>query len=265
MITLKELKSLKNILEKDTNISQISEENILKLINLFDIKAVRFRYEHKLSDPLDIALKFYKSFNRKFYDIIAQGILQDRVLIGPFCKKSYVNAKTKLCFIKPVGTDEDVYIMVHEMAHYVNVMLDDAFVDRSNVIYTEVFSYYIERLFDRYLIENGYLDLAIIRHQNRIESTCNIARNLKDFLELKKLYEKNVLGLLKEQEKIQRILRCKKDYPAQFYLRYLVGNLYSKTLVEEESEEPFLERIRKLDIDEEISKFRTQNLTLVLK
>jgi len=265
MVTIKELVKLKTILENDTSVEQVSEESVQKLIELFDVNAIRFNYEKTLSDPLRTALEFYKSYDEDFYEVISWGILNDRVIIGDFVKKSHVNVEKRMCYIKTEGNDHDVYVMVHEMAHFVNAILGQKFIDRNNVIYTEVYSYYMERQLDKFLSKRGYIQPVFARHQNRTYSTCEAARSLKDFLELKRIYETNKLGLFFQKDKIEKLLRSGYNYPAQFYLRYLVGTIYSRRLALEESDRPFISRINSLNLDEEISKFRKENLTFVLK
>lgn len=265
MITVKDLVRLKTILEKDTSVEQISEESIQKMIKLFDVKAIMFKYEKTISDPLRTALEFYKEYDKEFYEIISEGILNDRILIGDFVKRSYVSVDKKLCFIKTEGNDHDVYVMIHEMAHYVNAMLNQKFIDRNNSIYTEVFSYYMERQLDKFLIARGYYEVVFARYQNRTYSTCETAKSLKNFLTLKRIYETNKLGLLLEQDRIEKVLRCDRNYPAQYYLRYLVGTIFSRRLAMEESDKPFIERIKALDLDEEIARFSKENVTLILK
>ena len=208
---------------------------------------------------------FYKAYDEQFYEIISFGILNDRILIGDFVKRSHVNVDKKMCYIKTEGNDHDVYVMVHEMAHYVNAILGQKFIDRNNVIYTEVFSYYMERQLDKFLLEKGYHQLVFTRYQNRTHSTCETARSLKNFLDLKRIYETNKFALLFEKDRITKLLRCDRNYPAQFYLRYLIGTIYSRRLALEESDRPFISRINSLNLDDEISKFRRENLTFILK
>ena len=265
MVTVKELVRLKTILENDTSVEQVSEESVQKLIELFDVNAIKFKYENTLPDPLRVALEFYKAYDEQFYEIISLGILNDRILIGDFVKRSHVNVDKKMCYIKTEGNDHDVYVMVHEMAHYVNAILGQKFIDRNNVIYTEVFSYYMERQLDKFLLEKGYHQLVFTRYQNRTHSTCETARSLKNFLDLKRIYETNKFGLLFEKDRITKLLRCDRNYPAQFYLRYLIGTIYSRRLALEESDRPFISRINSLNLDDEISKFRRENLTFILK
>ena len=60
----------------------IQEDLIYKLITNFRKNYVKMNYPKKINNPLDIVLKFYKNYNKEYYEIILDGINSSRIIIS---------------------------------------------------------------------------------------------------------------------------------------------------------------------------------------
>ena len=99
----------------------IQEALIYKLITNFRKNYVKMNYPKKINNPLDIVLKFYKNYNKEYYEIILDGINSSRIIISKNETKSFASRENKRTNIKLSGNDSDVFILAHEFAHYIDI------------------------------------------------------------------------------------------------------------------------------------------------
>ena len=78
----------------------IQEDLIYKLITNFRKNYVKMNYPKKINNPLDIVLKFYKNYNKEYYEIILDGINSSRIIISKNGTKSFASRENKRANIK---------------------------------------------------------------------------------------------------------------------------------------------------------------------
>ncbi len=150
----------------------LKKDFVLELIDKFDIPLKKLNYPNNNLDNLSISLNFYKSFNLEYYNIINQGLdSQDIIISDKF--NSFVNTSNGKAYIKLTGNDEDVIMLVHEFAHYIDRMLNPHIIPDKYWFLGETFAFYIERELEKKLGQK-YEYLFEIRKNNRlyIEKNC---------------------------------------------------------------------------------------------
>jgi len=144
---------------------KLSLDAIELIINGFNYKLELKKYNKVIDNPLELVLQFYKEYNNKYYQIINKGLLKKEINLNSF--NNYLDLRNTICNINLTGNDSDVFILVHELAHYIDRKLKPHIIlDEHNVL-CEVFAYYMEMEFEKRII-NNYEELVISRRNNRI-------------------------------------------------------------------------------------------------
>lgn len=204
---------------------------INELIELFDVDCKKIKYSKNIDDCLSLALTFYKHYNYEYYEMIMQGLENSRINID--AKDSETDLQSNKCYIKMRGDDNDVYLIVHEFAHYIDRNSTPYIIPNEIMHFGEVYSMYLERKLEQYLDENQYEQLNKTRKHNRIYFAKRMARLIPIQLNNESFFNTN--GYIDEADleidKIKRIMNYKSQNTVNYLLRYLLGYVLSYYLI----------------------------------
>lgn len=155
--------------KKEANIHKfLKEDMIYQLIAMFHQNYKKMEYPKMIKNPLEMALEFYKFYNQQYYLMIIEALKNGRIVIDPEVETTFTDTNTNITFIKPVGHDRDVFMMVHEFAHFIDRNSKPFIIPDEYNFLCEVFSFYMERQLELWLMEKGYDELIKIRRNNRL-------------------------------------------------------------------------------------------------
>ena len=209
----------------------LKKDFVLALIDEFDVPIKKLNYPNNSLDNLSISLNFYKNFNLDYYNIINQGIKNKDIIISDEFN-SHVNTKTGKTYIKLNDNDGDLITIIHELAHYIDRILNPHIVPDKYWFLGETFAFYIERELEKKLGQK-YSYLFNIRKNNRLY----MEKNLLQIVKLVLYYENKYLktGKLRLTEKdsinIKRIMNVGEDNLINFCLSYPIANITSLYLI----------------------------------
>lgn len=90
----------------------VKTDVIYQLINIFNGNYKKHHYPKKIKNTLEVALEFYKYYNNQYYNMILEAIHNN---------KSFVDTQSNKAFIKLFGNDADIFVLVHEFAHFIDI------------------------------------------------------------------------------------------------------------------------------------------------
>lgn len=159
---------------------------------------IKKNYTKLIKDPLNIVLEFYRNYNDKYYQMIIDGIENGKIIINENNIKSFVNTKNNNSFIKLVGNDSDIFMLVHEFAHYIDGNLKPNIIPNQYHFLCEVFSFYIEKKLEIWLDNKMFHELIDTRRNNRIYFETKMLKSIEYELFCEKLY--NRTGQIKKED-----------------------------------------------------------------
>ncbi len=241
---------MENIYNKNSNKTMIDEFNIRieeearykkflelelieKILNKFQGNYSRKEYDHKINNCLELALDFYKDYNYKFYQMIVNGIENKTIVFDDKILKSYVDTTNNKAYIKLNKDDGDLYILVHEFAHYIDRNFTPKIIPDNFSFLSETFSLFMEKQLEQWLKEDKYNDLISARRNNRVYFESKMTKAIEYELYYEKLYTQN--GTIpKEEMNIEKIRYIMKyDYPnlVNYLIQYPLANVLSDYLI----------------------------------
>ena len=116
-----------------------------KLFEIFSQKWIKSDYSFTIANALEMALEFYKNYNIQYYEKIINGIYNNHIIIGKNLDKSYVETNNDKAYIGLVGNDSDLFLLVHEFAHFIDRNSDPSIFSNKFWFLSEVFSFYMEK------------------------------------------------------------------------------------------------------------------------
>lgn len=229
-------KFIKKIKEELTYRTFIKKDIIYKIINIYDKDFNKQSYPNKINDPFKIALDFYRNYNINYYNIIMNGLRNKRIVISKENGKSFANKENNKTFIRIYGNDADVYVIVHELAHFIDRNSNPKIVPNQYWFLSEVFSFYMEKKLELYLKNEKYTDLIFVRINNRMYYESKMVEAIKNELWYEDLYKKN--GVIKKEyidiEKIKTIIKYDIECNiVNYLLMYPVANILSDKLIKD--------------------------------
>ena len=228
-----EIKRFIEIIKKEATYSKGVKNYILvQIIDMFDIKCEKQSYPKSINNPLEVALNFYKNFNNNYYKLIIEGLKNKKIIINSEIEKSYVDTYNNIAYIKFENNDGDLITIVHELAHFIDRKLN--LISNEYNILCEVFSFYMERQLEKYLIDEKYKNIFLIRENNRLYFESKLIKKIKLQLYYEKLYLRK--SQLTEEdinvEDIKKILNGYEENQISYLLRYILANMISYFLIE---------------------------------
>lgn len=213
----------------------LKKDIIYQLISMFNKDYEKLTYTKKIKDPLEFALKFYKHYNNDYYSMIIEGLKNSNIIISQTLKKSFTDLDTNVTYIKLIGDDSDIFILVHELAHYIDRNSTPMIIPSKYDFLGEVFSFYIEKQLEIWLDNDEYKNLINIRRNNRMYYESQMLEAIEYELYCEKIYKEE--GQITESslsiDKVKTVMKYDADGSVVNYLlRYPLANILSTYLMD---------------------------------
>ena len=206
---------------------------IEQMISIFKGNYQKSAYPNQISNCLELALQFYKNYNYKFYKMIVYGIENKKIIISREILKPYTDTDKGMAYIRMYGNDGDLFLLVHEFAHYIDRNSEPKIISSNLDCLSEVFSFFMEKQLELWLPKDKYDDLIFARRNNRIYFESNMLKAVEYELYYEKLFYKN--GKIEEDEmdieKIRFIMKYANGDLINYLMRYPLANVLSDYLV----------------------------------
>ena len=208
----------------------LSRKAIDTLIDYFDVDVEEIHYSKTIFSPKELALSFYQVYFPEYYEIILDGILTGKILISNSVKQSVTYLDTGEAQIKTFNTDKDVFEIVHEFAHYIDLHLYPHLVGEY-ILFSEVVSFYFEKCFEK-IYQKYYLYLIHIRRNNRLFYECEMLKVIRYMLEYEDYYKQhgNIDAII-DEDRIKLIMSYKSNNTVNTLLKYPLANLISNYMI----------------------------------
>lgn len=214
----------------------LKENLIYQLINYLKKDYIKKKYPKDIENPLEIALQFYKYYNNQYYEMILDATNNCKIIINNDNEKSFVNTESNKAFIKPLGNDSDLFILVHEFAHYIDRNLNPTIIPNEYDFLCEVFSGYMEKQLELWLNDKKYDNLIETRRNNRLYFESMMLNAVEYELFCESLYKES--GQIKisdlDNARIKSIMCYDYDLNVglvNYLLRYPLANILSDYLI----------------------------------
>ena len=212
----------------------LKRDIIYELIDAFKFEFNKIDYPKNIENPLEISLQFYKDYSKKYYEIIMDGIKNKRILFNNEDKeRSFVDTERNIAYIKTYGNDSDLFIIVHEFAHYIDRNSKPQIIPDEYWFLSETFALYLEKKLEMWLNYEKYKDLIMARKNNRLFHESRMLATIEDELFYETLYKKE--GSIKESDidlkKVKLINKYNLTNLVNCLLQYPLANIVSDYLV----------------------------------
>lgn len=214
----------------------LKEDFIKQLITTFKKDYFKESYLKTIKKPLEIALQFYKDFNPLYYEMLINAINNQEIIINSNIEKSDTDTENKKIYIKPSENDSDLFMMVHEFAHYIDLNCNPPIIPNEYSFLCEVFSLYMEKQLELWLDNQKYEKLIKTRKNNRMYFESKMLTAIEYQLMYERLWKetgKIELSNL-DIDKVKWIMRYdydQKDGLVNYLLRYPLANILSDYLI----------------------------------
>lgn len=214
----------------------LKEDIIYNVIDFFKNDYDKKQYPKNIENPLEIVLQFYKYYNKQYYDMILDAINSNKIIISDNIKKPVVSTKNNKAFIKLTGNDSDLFMLVHEFAHFIDINCKPTIIPYEYNFLGEVFSFYMEKQLETWLNDKEYNELIKARRNNRMYFESIMLNAIEYELSLENLYKEtgqiDIYSL--DDTKIKSIMRYNYDLNiglVNYLLRYPLANILSEYLM----------------------------------
>lgn len=160
--------------------------------------------------------------------------INNKTIIFQECKKSFVDINSNCAFINLTDTDNDIFILVHELAHFIDRNHNPKIIPDEYWFFSETFSFYIEKKFEIWLNNKEYEHLISKRRNNRMYFESKMLKAISNLLYYEDLYKSK--GKLEEKDidvkKVKTIMRYDIPYNiVNYLLQYPLANILSTELL----------------------------------
>lgn len=193
------------------------------------------KYDIKTFDnPFSMALDFYNKYYPSYYKIIIAGLETQKIFVGKEYKNSFVSNESLECFIKLNDNDYDFFLIVHELAHFIDCNSNPRIIPTKYNVFAETFSMYMEKKSEEYLASFDSEDLIKVRRNNRFYFENNFLQYIDKIRNYVKMYNENIF--IKDDDidyDIAKLMKKNKDIPrlASYLFGYIIGNLLSEYFI----------------------------------
>lgn len=211
----------------------LEKDVIYQLIEIFNIEITKIDYLVTIKNPLKLALQFYKEYNIEYYNMILKGFKNKRIIFQNK-EKSFTDTQNNKAYIKLQGNDGDVFILVHELAHYIDRNSNPHIVPDEYCFLSETFAFYMEKNFEKWLNDDKYKNLIYTRINNRKYFEKRMVIAIKYELYYEDLFNKNgnIFDSDIDLKKIKYIKRFDvSSNIVNYLLRYPLANILSNYLI----------------------------------
>ena len=247
----------------------VNKDIIANLDNAFSLEINKKEYPNNINNCLELSLEFYKNYDENYYDIILDGINKGKIIILDKNKKSLVDTQTNNVYIKLSGNDSDVFMLVHEFAHYIDRSSNPVVVPNEFWFLSETFSFYIEKKLEQWLDNTKYHDLIAARINNRIFYEKKMLNAIKIKMYYENLYKEKGKLLESDININDAKLVGKYNVPntINYLLQYPLANIISNYLIDSDIpiEGDFAKTCLDIDLYQAIGKFADTTKSKKLK
>lgn len=214
----------------------LKKDLIYYFIDFFKKDYTKKQYSKNIKNPLEIALQFYKSYNGQYYNIIMNSINKSNIIISNDNEKSFVDTATNKAFIKLSGNDSDIFILVHEFAHFIDRNSNPKIIPDEYYFLCEVFSFYMEKQLELWLNDKEYGNLIETRKHNRMYFESRMLNAIEYEMFCEEFYKKSGKIELNDLNitKVQSIITYDYDLSVglvNYLLQYPLANILSDYLI----------------------------------
>ncbi len=206
---------------------------IEQLIKQWDTNWEKKAYPTQIANPLEIALQFYRDYNEQYYEMIMNGIKSQKIVFTHDSGKSFVNTKNGVAKIRLYGNDGDVFIIVHELAHFIDKSNIPQIVPDQYWFLAETFSFYMEKILERWLEKDEYQQLISVRENNRMYFEMKMLKVIESELYYEALYRRK--GSIEEEDidfsKMESIMEYRTPNLVNYLITYPLANILSEYLL----------------------------------
>ena len=100
--------------------------------------------------------------------MIIENIKNEIIVISKVSGKSFVDTKNGKAYIKLYENDNDLFIIAHELAHFIDRNSNTTIIPDKYWFLSETFAFYIEKKLEIWLKSEKYENLISTRTNNRI-------------------------------------------------------------------------------------------------
>ena len=236
------LNCLEELIEREAQYTLVLSLNeITQLKKGFSFSIDHPHYPKNSLDSFAIVSTFFKKNYPKYYDMIQDGIEKGSIRIShdiATMKKSCFDFITMTSYILLQENDGDLFLLVHELGHFIDVNLSPTLVPYEKNYLCETIAFYMEKKLQSYLLslDKRYQDLIDMRILARLYFEKRFLKRIDHLLFYINLYQKHgfIPNEYYDEKKIQPLLTKNYDHLIDYYLRYPLGNLYSTYLINHE-------------------------------
>lgn len=234
----------------------LKEDIIYELISIFHSDYKKRNYSQNIKNALELALKFYKDYNERYYNIIIEGIENEEIIISHDNKKSFVDTNDNITFIKLYDNDVNLFMLVHELAHFIDKNSNPSIVPNEYWFLSETFAFYIEKKLEKWLENEKYKDLISVRKNNRMYFENKMLEAIENELYYENLFRKK--GTIEESDidikKIKSIMKYNvSSNVVNYLLQYPLANIISDYFIKNnivQDDSKFVENCLNIDLYE---------------
>lgn len=212
----------------------LKSDIIYRLIKNFNTVFDKQSYSSEIENPLEIALQFYKEYNVQYYNTIIEQIKSKRIVISQDNGKPFIDTENNTAHIRLYGNDGDLFIIVHELAHYIDRNSKPSIIPDEYWFLSETFAFYIEKKLENWLENEKYKELISARINNRIYFESKMLKAIENELYYESLYKQK--GTIEESDidikKIKSVMKYDvSSNIVNYLLQYPVANILSDCLI----------------------------------
>lgn len=233
---MKETINTQDFLKKvmiESSYKKIVEPEILKnFFEIFDKDFEKEEYDSSIDDIYNMALDFYKDYNLKYYNKIINAIKNNQIIIKEHIKNSYTNTNSGKTYIKLNKNDADLFILVHEFAHYIDRSQNPHIIPDEFWFLSETYAFYMEKKLEIWL-GRKYQKLILKRRENRMYFESKMLKAIKYQLKYEKMYLEK--GNITEEDLKHTEIRIIEQYNysnlVNYLLQYPIANVLSDYII----------------------------------
>ena len=242
------------LLENESKIKKyLTLDQINRFSEIIGTKHKFIKHSYKIKNPVELVLEFYKEKYPTYYQLIIDGINDNRIVFNIKEDTSYTNSIDGKCYIHFEKTDADIFMVAHEFGHYIDLNSNQTIFNIESYNYGEILSIYMEKQLSNYLIEKyGLNELVNIRRKNRLHFDENILKIARLEYKYENIYLSGKLLLTDlDVDNILKITRMYSKNIINHLIAYPLGNIYSEYLLDNgtEIDNNLQSIIESLDID----------------
>lgn len=212
----------------------LKNDIIYQIIKIFNVAIEKQSYSSKIENPLEFALQFYKEYNVQYYNMIIEQIKRKKIVINQNNGKSFTDTENNMVHIRLYGNDGDLFIIVHELAHFIDRNSNPPIIPNKYWFLSETFAFYLEKKLEIWLKNEKYEDLISTRTNNRMYFESKMLKAIENELYYENLFRQK--GTIEENDIDIKKIKSVMQYDVSsniinYLLQYPLANILSDCLI----------------------------------